>query len=112
MVGGSCPALFEDAYKTLVGFSNRRELFAICSGDTANCTRGLQLFHIIEGENPSLPLELAAVPSLLLVSQKLHNVPNLQSQPILIGRTVVKDSSEELLDGRNEKQGGRGRSCP
>ena len=36
MVGGSCHALFEDGNKGLVrvnlGYGNRRELFAICSG--------------------------------------------------------------------------------
>ena len=46
------------------------------------------------------------------MSQKLHNVPDLQSQLILIGRTVVKDSSEELLGCRNKKQGGRDRNYP
>ena len=46
------------------------------------------------------------------MSQKLHNVPDLQSQFILIGRSVVKDSSEELLGCRNEKQGGRDRNYP
>ena len=116
MVGGSCHALFGDGNKGLVrvnlGYGNRRELFAIRNGGIANCSRQWQLLHIIEGENPSLPLELAPVPSLLLVSQKLHNVPDPQSQLILIGRSVVKDGSEEILGCRNEKQGGWDRNCP
>ena len=107
MVGGSCPALFGDGNKGLVRvnriYGNKRKLFAICSGGTTNCSRGWQLRHIVEGKYPSLPFELAPVPSLLLVSQKLHNVPDLQSQLILIGRTEVKDGSEELLGCRNEK---------
>ena len=40
MVEGSCPALFGDGNKGRVrvslGHGNRRELFAICSGGTAN----------------------------------------------------------------------------
>ena len=116
MVGGNYPTLCGDRNKGLVrvnlGYGNRRESFVICSGGTANCSRQWQLLHIVEGENPSLPLELAPVPSLLLMSQKLHNVPDLQSQLILIGRTVVKDSSEEILGCRNEKQGGQDRNCP
>ena len=38
MVGGSCPAFFGDGNKGLIrvslGCGNRRELFAICSGNT------------------------------------------------------------------------------
>ena len=44
MVGGSCPTLCGDGGKGLVrvnlGYGNRRELLAICSGGTANCSRG------------------------------------------------------------------------
>ena len=51
MVGGSCHALFEDGNKGLVrvnpGYGNRRELFAICSGGTANCSRG---WHFTDNE--------------------------------------------------------------
>ena len=117
MVGGNYPTLCGDRNKGLVrvnlGYGNRRESFVIRNGGIANCSRQWQLLHIIEGENPSLPLELAPVPSLVLfVSQKLHNVPDLQSQLILIGRNVVKDSSEELLGCRNEKQGWQDRNSP
>ena len=51
MVGGSCHALFEDGNKGFVrvnlGYGNRRELFAICSGGTANCSRG---WHFTDNE--------------------------------------------------------------
>ena len=44
MVEGSCPAHFSDGnngrYRISLGHGNRRELFVICSGGTANCSRG------------------------------------------------------------------------
>ena len=46
---------------------------------------------------------MALVPSLRLLSQKLHNVLDLQSQFILIDGEVVKDSSEELLGYRRSR---------
>ena len=51
MVEGSCPALFSNGNKGRVrvslGHGNRRELFAICSGGTANCSRG---WHFTDNE--------------------------------------------------------------
>ena len=91
MVGGSCPALCGDGNKGLV-----------------RVTLGWHFRHTIEGENLSLPWagKLVSVPSPLLMLWKLHNVPNPQSQLILIGRTVYKGSSNKLRGCRNEKQGG------
>ena len=60
---------------------------------TANCTGGRQLLHIIEGETPSLPLELAAVPSLLLMSQKPPGQFQFQSAATSQTMTLLMSSS-------------------
>ena len=51
MVEGSCPALVGNGNKRLVRvnlrYSNRREMLAICSGGTVNCSRG---WHFTDNE--------------------------------------------------------------